>query len=81
MPPDSIRRRMQKELMWLVLLIVAVDAAAIGAYTLLDVEDRSRGMRTAFTAVWIALTLAVVVPRLQRMKALRAELRRGRAGR
>jgi hypothetical protein len=76
-PPTDIRRRMQKELMWLVLGILLVDAAAIGAYALLDMERQGQGTRLAFTAAWVLATLAVVVPRLQRIRRHRTELRRG----
>ena len=81
MPPtNDLRRRMQRELMTLVLLIVVVDALAIGAYFLLDMEHRARTPRLVFTIAWMVLTLAAVVPRMQRMKALRAEARRGHRG-
>jgi hypothetical protein len=76
-PLNDLRRRMQRELMWLVLLIVVVDAVAIGAYHLLGMEQRSGTPRLLFTIAWVVATLAVVVPRMQRMKAMRAEARRG----
>ena len=63
--------------MWLVLLILVVDAAAIGLYYLLGMEDRARTPRLIFTIAWLATTLGVVVPRLQRVRALRNEARRG----
>ncbi|HYD51570.1 MAG TPA: hypothetical protein VEA99_03040 [Gemmatimonadaceae bacterium] len=80
-PPTDLRRRLQRELMWLVLGIVIVDALAIGAYSVLEMNGRAGGTRLGFTIAWVAATLAVVVPRLQRIKGLRAQVRRGHGGR
>ena len=81
-PSSDLRRQLQRELMWLVLLILVVDAAAIGLYYLLGMEERARTPRLIFTIAWLASTLVVVVPRLQRIRALRNEARRrmGRRG-
>jgi len=76
-PSSDLRRSMQRELMWLVLGILVVDAAALGFYFLSGMETRARTPRMAFTIVWLAATLMVVVPRLQRIRALRTRARRG----
>ena len=62
--------------MWLIVGILLVDAAAIGSYYLVGMETRSAGVRLGFTIAWVVATLAVVVPRLQRIRGHRTRLRR-----
>ena len=62
---------MRRQLAVLVGLVLAVDAVFLGIYVLAGMSRASAGGRLAFTLLWTAATLAVVVPRLSRIRALR----------
>jgi hypothetical protein len=55
-------------------LVIGVDAVFFGIYALADLAGRGPGVKLGFTVLWTVATLAVVLPRLSRMR----ELRRGR---
>ena len=61
----------KRELAWLVGLVLVVDALFFGVYVLAGMSRASDGARLAFTVLWTAATLAVVIPRLSRIRALR----------
>jgi hypothetical protein len=61
----------RRELAVLVGLVLAVDGLFFGIYALAGVSRASPGVRLGFTALWTGATLAVVLPRLGRMRALR----------
>jgi hypothetical protein len=62
---------LRRQLALLVGLVVAVDALFFGIYALSGVSRASPGARLGFTVLWTAATLAVVLPRLSRIRALR----------
>jgi hypothetical protein len=62
---------MRRQLVWLVGLVLGVDALFFGIYALAGLSRASPGVRLGFTVLWTAATLAVVLPRLSRMRALR----------
>jgi hypothetical protein len=74
--PSDLKRQLQRELLRLLLGVIAVHAVAIGVYYLLGFETRGRTARLLFTVAWVAATLAVVVPTIRRIKVLRARARR-----
>jgi len=59
------------QLALLVGLVLVVDAIFFGIYALAGMSRASDGARLAFTVLWTAATLAVVIPRLSRIRALR----------
>lgn len=67
MPPSEIRRRF----LHLVAAVVVLDAVAIGAYYATKIPDRPPRVQQIYVGVWMATTLAVVLPLLTRIRALR----------
>ena len=57
-----------RHLLMMVVGVVALDVLAIGAYYLAGVRDASPAVRTGFTAVWTAATLAIVGVGLRRIR-------------
>jgi hypothetical protein len=51
--------------------VVAVDALFFGIYVLAGMSRASPGARLGFTVLWTVATLAVVLPRLSRIRGLR----------
>jgi fumarate reductase subunit D len=79
MPPSSdLKRQLQRAVFRLVLLVVVVDALALGAYRSLDLAHATRDARFAFTVAWMVATLAVVLPTLWRVRVLRDQARKRR---
>lgn len=72
MPSPEIRR----QLIRLVVGVVVLDAIAIGLFYAFDIPGRPVRTQQIFTVVWTLATLAVVLPLLSRIRALR----RGRRG-
>lgn len=67
MPTSEIRRRF----LHLVAAVVVLDAVAIGLYYATAIPHRSAQVQQIFVGVWMAATLAVVLPLLNRIRALR----------
>lgn len=63
----------RRQLVLLIGLVVAVDAVFFGVYALAGLSRSAPGVKLGFTVLWTAATLAVVLPRLTRIR----ELRRG----
>ena len=55
--------------------VVALDTVAIAIYYLADIPLRPPSVRYPFFAVWLALTLAVVLTGLQGIRAARVRRR------
>ena len=71
----------RKLLLTMVLLVVGLDAVAIGAYYLFDIGRRANQVQMAFVVVWTMITLAIVLVLLHRIRLLRdAATGRGRRG-
>lgn len=62
---------MRRQLAILVGWVLAVDALFFGIYALAGLRRASPGVRLGFTVLWTAATLAVVLPRVSRMRGLR----------
>jgi len=69
MPPQA--RDPKKLLLTLVVSIVVLDAAVIGLYYALHVQDRTVRTQQTFVAVWVVLTLLVVTTLMKRIRAAR----------
>jgi hypothetical protein len=61
----------RRQVALLVGLVLAVDAVFFGIYVLAGMSGASPGARLGFTVLWTAATLAVVLPRLGRIRSLR----------
>lgn len=75
---SDLKRQLQRAVFRLVLLIVAIDALALGAYRWFDLAHATRNARFAFTVGWMIVTLAVVLPTLWHVRVLRDQARRRR---
>jgi len=78
---DGGRARLQRAVLRLVVSVLVLDAIAIAAYVLLDIGDRSGRVQTTYVMGWVAVTLAVVLPGLSSVRAVRARTRYERATR
>lgn len=61
----------RKLLVTMVLLVVGLDALAVGAYYTLGVARRENPIQMAFIVVWTMATLAIVVVYLHRIRQIR----------
>ena len=64
-------REIRKHLMVMVALILVIDAVAIAIFNAFDIGDAGRSRRVLFTVVWTAVTLAVVLNGLYRIRLAR----------
>jgi hypothetical protein len=64
-------KRVKREVLWLVVAILVVDALFVAAYFLAQIKDASDGAKIAFTVLWTLVTLAVVIRGLARVRSLR----------
>ena len=69
--PPYKAARMRGYLLRMVLLVVALDAAAIALYHVLDVPSQSPRLRGAFVVVWTVATLLLVSFYLRRIRLVR----------
>jgi nitric oxide reductase large subunit len=72
-PPAPDIRRL---LLQLVLRVLAVHAVAIALYYAAGLARAGQHIRLAFVTVWMALTLAVVLPSLLRIRRARGAAQR-----
>lgn len=61
----------RKLLMTMVLLVVGLDAVAIGLYHALGIAGRPNNIQTFFVGVWVLCILAIVVLYMKRIRRLR----------
>lgn len=81
LPPThrpSAAPELRRHLLFLVLSVVALDAAMLGVKAALGVDGWTRGRQQLFTGVWVAFTLVVVSVFLQRVRVTRVRARRAR---
>ena len=64
---DALRR----EVVWLVVAVVAVDALFVAAYFITGASSASDGIKLAFTALWTLVVLAIVIRGLTRIRSVR----------
>jgi hypothetical protein len=57
--------------MTMVLLVVGLDAVAIGLYYAFGIAGRPNNVQTAFVGVWVLCTLGIVVVYMKRIRQLR----------
>jgi hypothetical protein len=62
---------LRREVVTLVLAVLALDAAFVAIYFLAGLGHASDGLKVAFTAGWTLATLAVVIRGLSRMRTAR----------
>ena len=67
---------MRREVLILVGLVLAVDAAFIAVYYLANLSRASGALKLGYTALWTGATLLVVLRGLARIRAERIRLRR-----
>jgi hypothetical protein len=65
--PEGLRR----EVLWLVLVVVTIDAVFVAAYFLARVSQASNGIKLAFTALWTLAVLGIVIRGLTRIRSAR----------
>ena len=63
--------QVKREVMWLVIGVLLVDAAFIALYFLGRLQSASDLLKIAFTALWTVVTLAVVIRGLARVRSVR----------
>ena len=69
----------RKLLLTMVVLVVALDAVAIGTYYAFGLSQRPNQVRMAFSVIWAMITLAIVLVYLHRIRQIRdAAVRRER---
>lgn len=62
---------LRREVLWLVVAVIAVDAIFVGAYFVGRVGSASDPLKLGFTAVWTLVTLGVVIRGLTRVRRAR----------
>lgn len=70
--------RLKREVLVLVALVLAVDAAFVGLYYLAGLSRAGAPVKLAFTAGWTVVSLVVVLRGLGRIRAERARRLRAR---
>ncbi|HET6577929.1 MAG TPA: hypothetical protein VFG66_06375 [Gemmatimonadales bacterium] len=73
---DDRGRALRREVLELVALVLLVDGVFIGLYYLLGLAATRDGLKPAYTILWTAVTLLVVLRGLGRIRAARLRLRR-----
>ena len=69
--PQPVTKDLKKLLVQFVVLVVALDAAIIGLYYALHIQNRPLQTQQTFVAVWVVLTLFVVATMLKRIRVAR----------
>jgi hypothetical protein len=64
-------KRVKREVLWLVVAVLVVDAFFAAAYFLGHLRTASDITKIAFTALWTLVTLAVVIRGLARVRSVR----------
>jgi hypothetical protein len=63
----------RREVLSLVIAILAVDAVFIGVYFVARVRDASDANKMAFTVLWTLVTLGVAIRGLSRVRRIRTD--------
>jgi hypothetical protein len=64
-------RRVKRQVLWLIIAVLLVDAFFVGAYFLGRIRTASDLTKIVFTALWTLVTLAVVIRGLARVRSVR----------
>jgi hypothetical protein len=70
-PHSPERQELRKRTLWLIASIAVFHGLMIGMYYLLHVNLRPDKTQQTFVAVWVVLSLAVILPQMKRIRALR----------
>jgi membrane protein YdbS with pleckstrin-like domain len=70
-----VAEAVRREVLWLVLAVVLVDAMFVGVYFLARLPNASDTVKLGFTALWTVVTLAIVIRSLSRIRSARLESR------
>lgn len=70
-PAEPQRELMRKHLLRLVIAVVALDAAVIGAYYGFHIADRAERTQQMFVALWVLVTLLVVTTQMKKIRQAR----------
>jgi uncharacterized membrane protein len=70
-----VAEAVRREVVWLVLAVVLVDAVFVGVYFLARLPHASDRVKLGFTALWTVVTLAIVIRSLSRIRSVRLESR------
>lgn len=70
-PAGPQRALMKKYLLRLVIAVVVLDAAVIGAYYALRIPDRPMRTQQTFVAVWVVVTLLIVTTLMKKIRQAR----------
>ena len=76
-PKTPLRRRLQWELMRLILLLLPLEFGMVLLDAALKIRERGGRALLVFTVIWMVLTLAIVLSSLHRIRVLRIQARRG----
>ena len=63
--------KVKREVMWLVIAVLLVDAVFVSLYFLAGLDTASDSGKIVFTALWTLVTLAVVIRGLARVRSVR----------
>jgi RsiW-degrading membrane proteinase PrsW (M82 family) len=64
---------LKREVLWLLVAVLAVDALFVSAYFVGRVRGASDPIKVAFTALWTLVTLGVVIRGLSRIRKARLD--------
>ena len=64
-------KKVKREVMWLVVAVLLVDAVFVALYVLGGLRTASDSGKIGFTALWTLVTLAVVIRGLARVRSVR----------
>jgi hypothetical protein len=64
-------KRVKREVLWLLMAVLLVDAVFVGAYFVARIRGASDVGKMIFTASWTLVTLAVVIRGLARVRSVR----------
>ena len=64
-------KKVKREVMWLVVAVLLVDAVFVALYFLGGLRTASDSGKIVFTALWTLATLAVVIRGLARVRSVR----------
>jgi uncharacterized membrane protein len=68
---ETVRR----EVLWLVLAVILVDAVFVAVYFLARIQIASDTVKLGFTALWTVVTFGIVIRSLSRIRSARLESR------
>lgn len=66
---------MRREVLWLLLAVILVDAVFVAMYFLAHIQVASDTVKLGFTALWTVVTFAIVIRSLSRIRSARLESR------